>query len=478
MHCPRWRGVSNRCDPGFNAGPPPRVLRCDSGVRTQDVERSEELGAGADGSPGLVVVWSPDDDAIQRFTPLAPRLTLGRREPGDGAQLGRLALGDGAMSREHAALQWRADGTGCEVRDLQSKNGTFVQHRRVAAELAPIGTLVRTGDSFLEVTAQPSDPAFHRSLVGRSARLARLVAELRRAATAPVDALPVHVLIEGETGTGKELVAEVLHELGGRPGKLVAVNCAAIPPELAESYLFGHRRGAFTGAADADGVFEQARDGTLLLDEIGELRLDLQAKLLRVLESRQFTPLGATAPRIATARVIGATNARLRLQVAAGAFRADLFARLAGVEIDVPPLRHRRSDILLLATHFLAALAPGVRFAFSANAIERLLVHDWPLNVRELRASCARLAVRRPGGGRVCSADVAAVLSPDGPDGSSPDGAEGSGPPSLPSRRELADRLHAHRGNVVKLAGHYGKDRRQIYRWLDAHGLDPRDFRE
>jgi sigma-54 dependent transcriptional regulator, acetoin dehydrogenase operon transcriptional activator AcoR len=461
-----------------NAGGPPRVLFRDRGVRTQDVERSQELVAGADRAPGLVVVWSPDDDAIQRFVPLAPCLTLGRREPGDGAPVGRLALADAAMSREHAMVRWRADGTGCEVRDLQSKNGTFVHHRRVAAELAPIGSVVRTGDSFLEVTAQPPDPEFHRLLVGRSARLARLVAELRRAARPPGDALPVHVLIEGETGTGKELVAEVLHELGGRPGKLVAVNCAAIPPELAESYLFGHARGAFTGAVDSAGVFEQAQGGTLLLDEIGELRLDLQAKLLRVLESRQFTPLGSAAPRAATARVIGATNARLRPQVAAGTFRADLFARLAGVEIDVPPLRHRRSDILLLATHFLAAFASGARFAFSANAMERLLLHDWPLNVRELRASCARLAMRRPAGGRLCSADVAAALSPGGADAASPGGTEDTGPPALPSRRELADRLHAHRGNVVKLAGHYGKDRRQIYRWLEAHGLDPRDFRE
>jgi DNA-binding NtrC family response regulator len=441
-------------------------------VRTQDVERSQELVVGAEGAPGVVVVWSPDDDAVQRFTPLAPRLTLARHEAGDGAGAGdgRLAIADGGMSREHAALRWRADATGCEVRDLQSKNGTFVQRRRVAAELAPVGSVIRAGDSFLEVTVQPPAPGSHALLVGRSARLARLLGDVRRAA-----ASAVHLLIEGETGTGKELVAGVLHELGGRPGRLVAINCAAIPAELAESYLFGHRRGAFTGAAaDADGVFEQARDGTLLLDEIGELRLDLQAKLLRVLETGQFSPLGSGTTRLATARVVSATNARLRLQVAAGAFRADLFARLAGVEIDVPPLRHRRSDIPLLAAHFLAAFAPGARFALSANAIERPLLHDWPLNVRELRACCARLALLRPGGGLVRTSDVAAVL-PVGAEGSSPEA--GAEPVSLPSRRELADRLHAHRGNVVKLAGHYGKDRRQIYRWLDAHGLDPRDFR-
>jgi two-component system response regulator GlrR len=277
----------------------------------------------------------------------------------------------------------------------------------------------------------------------------------------------VSVLIEGETGTGKELVAEAVHQLSARGGKLVAVNCASIPPAIAESFLFGHKKGAFTGAShDAEGIFEQAGNGTLFLDEIGELRLDLQAKLLRVLETRQLTPVGAAAPRTTNARFLSATNARLRLAVAAGTFRSDLFARLAGVELEVPPLRARRCDVPLLAAHFL----PGVRF--SANALEALLLHAWPMNVRELRTVCGRLSLLHPNGGLLRSADVAPALQ-RGDIAAPPN----EPPANTPSRAELAELLRAHKGNVVRVAAHYDKDRRQIYRWLELYGLDPRDFR-
>ncbi len=439
-------------------------------MKTQDLERSQVSPQTVQGSPGLVIVHSPDEALAQRFFPLAPRLTLGRREDGADGDVARVAIADSGISREHAALTWRADGKGCEVRDLDSRNGTFVDRRRVASDLAPLGSVVRAGDTFVEVAIEPAGAPPHPVLRGRSAALARLCADVHRVARTDVS-----LLVEGETGTGKELVAEAIHALSGRTGRLVAINCASIPPEIAESYLFGHRKGAFTGASqDADGVFEQARDGTLVLDEIGELRLDLQAKLLRVLETRQFAPVGAAATRLANARFIAATNARLRVHVAAGTFRADLYARLAGVEIEVPPLRARRSDIPILMEHFFEQAAPGGRFAFSANAIESLLLHDWPMNVRELKAICRRLALAHPAGGRLRSAEVAAVLRRaseravlDAP----------PAPASGPTRVELSDLLHAHRGNIVKLAAHYRKDRRQIYRWLELHGLDPRDFR-
>jgi DNA-binding NtrC family response regulator len=287
------------------------------------------------------------------------------------------------------------------------------------------------------------------------------------------------VLVFGETGTGKELVAEALHAASGRPGRLVAVNCASIPPTLAESYLFGHVKGAFTGAhAEAVGVFEQARDGTLFLDEIGELRLDLQAKLLRVLETSKFSPLGSDATRTTNARIVSATNANLRVHIAAGTFRADLFARLAELELVTPPLRQRRADLPLLLEHFLARAAPRARFELSVNALESLLLEPWPMNVREVKAVCARLALAHPEGGRLRSSDVAAARAPSGaasPPSASP--APSTSVAALPSRDELYDLLRAHAGNVAALATRYGKDRKQIYRWLDQHGLDPRDFR-
>jgi DNA-binding NtrC family response regulator len=449
-------------------------------MKTEDLAHSQAVPQVAQGSPGLIIVHSPDHGLGQVFVPLSEPVTIGRRDDGDKLAVGgpRLAVADSRISREHVTLQWRTDGQGCEVRDLGSRNGTSVARRRVTSEVAPFGAIVRIGDTFVEIGSALMDAPENPLLRGRSAALKALLRDVELVAQSDSSAL-----IEGETGTGKELVAEAIHALSGRTGKLVAINCASIPPELAESYLFGHRKGAFTGAThDRAGVFEQAGSGTLLLDEIGELRLDLQAKLLRVLETRQYTPVGAESARATSARFLGATNARLRVQLAAGTFRPDLFARLAGAEIAVPPLRRRRSDIPLLLNHFLREAGITGEVTFSANAMETLLLGDWPMNVRELKTVCGRLGRAHPAGGHVRSADVAAVLNTGDasrPGVSTPQATpEPSAPPaSTPSRVELSDLLRTHQGNVVKLAEHYGKDRRQIYRWLDAHGLDPRDFR-
>jgi len=439
---------------------------------TRDLEPSQLTRDSARGTPGLAIVDSPDVALAGTFQSLARPLTLGRADSQPMKSEGALAIRDPRVSRAHATFRARADGRGCEVRDLGSHNGTFLEGRRVVTESAPFGSILRIGDTLIEVSLPPLEVAPHASLVGRSEPLMRLIDQIRRIASSDVS-----VLIEGETGTGKELVAEALHAIGGRPGRLVAINCAAVPPELAESYLFGHRKGAFTGAThDVEGVFERARDGTLLLDEIGVLRIDLQAKLLRVLESRQFTPLGPGPMKTTRARFLAATNSRLRSQVAAGTFREDLFARIAGIEIAVPPLRARRSDVPALLAHFLAQSAPGVAFRFSPNAMEALLLHDWPMNVRELRTFAGRLALAHCDGGVFRTADIATLLN------TSIDSGERSpiAPPpasTAPERAELVQLLTEHKGNVGRVAGHYGKDRRQVYRWLAAHRLDPADFR-
>jgi two-component system response regulator PilR (NtrC family) len=196
------------------------------------------------------------------------------------------------------------------------------------------------------------------------------------------------VLITGESGTGKELVARALHSEGSRSkARFVAVNCGAIPEELMESELFGHRKGAFTGAiADRVGMFQEADGGTLFLDEIGELSQGLQVKLLRALQERKVKPVGASEELEVDARVVAATNRDLEAEVARGAFRADLYYRLNVIEIHIPPLRHRREDVPLLAEHFLRRFGTehGRQLRFSADAMRKLETYDFPGNVREL----------------------------------------------------------------------------------------------
>ncbi|MBV8971028.1 MAG: sigma-54-dependent Fis family transcriptional regulator [Sphingomonadaceae bacterium] len=208
----------------------------------------------------------------------------------------------------------------------------------------------------------------------------------------------VPVLVTGPSGSGKEVVARLLHQRGHRAaGPLVALNCAAVPTGLLESEIFGHEAGAFTGATQRRrGRFELADGGTLLLDEIGEMPLDFQAKLLRVLETREVERVGGTLPIRSDVRIVAATNADLPAAVAAGRFRADLFYRLAVVEVALPPLAERRADIPRLLDHFLAIAGPSAP-GLSGSAVAWLMRQPWPGNVRELRNFVARAAALQPG---------------------------------------------------------------------------------
>jgi DNA-binding NtrC family response regulator len=243
-------------------------------------------------------------------------------------------------------------------------------------------------------------------LSGRSPKMQELYKMIGRAA--PADTT---ILITGESGTGKELVARAIHSHGSRAaGPLVALNCAAIPENLLEAELFGHERGAFTGAEGLRvGKFEQAEGGTLLLDEIGEMAAALQAKLLRVLQGHEITRLGAVEPRSIDTRVIAMTNADLEARVADGSFREDLYYRLNVLRITVPPLREREGDVLLLARHFLEREQRRLRrpiAGFTREAEQRLLTHAWPGNVRELENAVAQ-AVLRMRGDRITADDLA-----------------------------------------------------------------------
>jgi two-component system, NtrC family, nitrogen regulation response regulator GlnG len=245
-----------------------------------------------------------------------------------------------------------------------------------------------------EALPAPQAPALQ-AIVGQAPALRRVLGQAARVARTR---LPV--LVTGESGTGKELLARALHDLSSvAAGHFVAVNCGALARELAESELFGHERGAFTGAgARKVGWFEEASGGTLVLDEIGELPLDLQPKLLRVLETGRLRRVGGQGEIAVNVRVVALTLRDLRRDASRGLFRLDLYHRLAGCELRMPALRERQSDIAPLAEHFLAELAPefGQR-TIDAEAMARLLAHDWPGNVRELRNTLRRAAALSDG---------------------------------------------------------------------------------
>jgi DNA-binding NtrC family response regulator len=305
-------------------------------------------------------------------------------------------------------------------------------------------------------------------LIGRSAPMRELLALVRQ--VAPYAGT---VLVTGETGSGKELVARALHRLGPRAARpLVAVNCSAIVETLFESELFGHVRGAFTGATEHRvGLLERAHGGTLLLDEIGELSPAMQAKLLRVLETGEVTRVGAADARRFDVHVIAATNRALHEDVQAGRFRADLFYRLQVVDLRVPPLRARRDDIGLLARTFAAAAAARFGRAIAGlddEAVAALAAREWPGNVRELRHAVERAVMVAPGP-RITAADVGAASARTGD----------APAPSLRVVRRIDDlereaigqALAATRGNKKEAARRLGISRRALYRRLEKFGL-------
>jgi two-component system NtrC family response regulator len=282
------------------------------------------------------------------------------------------------------------------------------------------------------------------------------------------------VLITGETGTGKEVVARAIHRHGRRAGRpFVAINCAAIPADLLESQLFGHVRGAFTGAvADRLGSFREAEGGTLFLDEIGDMALAMQAKLLRVLQEREVTPVGGRSIAI-DVRIIAATHRDLVRAVAEGRFREDLFYRLGVVPVDLPPLRERLAEILPLAEHFLAlASGAGSVRRLSAEAAQHLLAHGWPGNIRELRNAMERTAAL--GRGPVVTAADLAFLG-DRPGVTGQPGAPDSDLPAAVARLEAAmirRALAACGGNRSEAAQRLGIHRQLLYAKIRRYGLD------
>lgn len=420
----------------------------------------------------LRTVFRPDEGIVDEVARTIEQgaTTLGRGDDADWSH-----PGDPRMSGRHATLSCSKSGV-VTVQD-HSSNGTYMAGTAIGHVELRDGDVLRCGDTFFVFRYEEPDisdgdiPA----LFGRAPAMRRLRSEIERAAPSELS-----VLVLGESGTGKELVARAMHLFGTRSGPFVAVNCSAIPNNLAESQLFGHREGAFTGAVgEHRGYFQQAHGGTLFLDEVGDLGPEIQPKLLRVLEDKAVVPLGGGRAERFDARIVAATNLDLRARRGRGEFRGDLLARLSEFVVRCPPLRERKEDLLLLfAAHYSgkATLHP--------DAVEALLCHGWPFNVREVIAMAKELSVRA---GR--SIDLAmieprlALMRSEDEDPTEPldtaeEPTEEANKPPPPDRHRLHELLTRHGGNISRVAKETGRSRRQVYRWAEELGLDPDDYRE
>lgn len=377
------------------------------------------------------------------------------------------------ISRRHA--EFRVDGPVVAVRDLQSHNGVFVNGQRRADAPIDLGDVVRCGEWIGVVTGDEDGSAGFGEIASGWYGGATLSAAIEPGRHVPED-LPI--IVQGETGTGKEGMARALHDWSRRKGPMVAVNCAALPSELAEAELFGHRKGAFTGAeSNSPGLFRAAEGGSIFLDEILELPLALQAKLLRVIEDRRVRPLGETRDVPIDVRIIAATQEPLAEAVAEHRFRADLHALLDGLTLVLPPLRERREDVAPLFLEFLRRHAGGRTIEIEAKLIEALCLYDWPLNVRELLLLARRLLGVHGRGGALKKAHLPErLLSRAAPD-TSPGEASGADRARRPWRKTddegeleaLIAALRDHRGSVAKAAAAIGVNRSRAYRLLAAN---------
>ena len=389
-----------------------------------------------------------------------------------------IVLPDGWMSEAHAELR-RQNGR-WTVRDLGSKNGTLVDGERVQTADLPDQTLVQLGRTFfsfrgklpvwgpanLEGEDLPRGPS---GLATLSDQFGDVLLRGRAAATSRVP-----ILLRGESGSGKEVLARAIHTWSGRSGGFVAVNCGAIPQNLVESELFGHRKGSFSGAErDRPGLLRTSDGGTLFLDEIGDLPLTAQAALLRAIQEKEVLPVGGTQPERVDLRVVAATHRDLDRMVRDGNFRHDLLARLEGVVLELTPLRDRPEDVPLLIATLLRKLSPErPDVKLSPEAARSLLEYDWPLNVRELEQALAG-ALALSGVGIIEREHLPPALR--------------KSPANVPQREltndelrhrdELIALLREHRGNLSAVARAVGKGRTQVVRWVGRYGLDAAAYR-
>ena len=394
-----------------------------------------------------------------------------------------LVMGHETVSRNHFEIV--RDAKGYLLRDLGSTNGTYLDGAEIREAYIRAGAVIAAGAAELKFTPFeeriqifPSEKEKLGVMVGRSLLMRQIFGLIER--IAPTDAT---VLIEGETGTGKDVLARTVHQLSKRKdAPFVVVDCGAVSGTLIESELFGHEKGAFTGAVSQRlGAFEYANGGTVFLDELGELSLDLQPKLLRVLEQREIRRVGGSETIKVDLRILAATRMDLRSEIEKGKFREDLYFRLNVVPMISPALRDRRDDIPLLVEYFLKELSNGDPPVLSEDSLAALMAHDWPGNVRELRNVLERALALRT--------DPGALVAPLGEQGAakSPMGSEGrlrfdEGLSFRDQKEMWIDEFESRylrwllsgaKGNISKAARAADMDRKYLHKLLKKHGVDP-----
>lgn len=470
---------------------------------------------GTVSSAGLVLTYAPGFTQLQPAYALTSReVTIGREAPAE------VLVPQPAVSRSHARLSH--DGQRWTIRDLGARNGTLVNG--VFVEFCPLthNDDIRVGDAFFKFVQAEAEGFLHYRIDGAvinayatpsgivgGFQLASIASALER-----ISKSPISVIVLGESGTGKEVFARQVHEWSGRPGSFCALNCAAIPHNLLESELFGYRRGAFSGAErDHVGHVRAADQGTLFLDEVGDLPLEAQAKLLRVLQTKEVLPLGATTPETVDVRIVCATHRDLGAMQLGGQFRGDLFARLNEYSVTLPPLRARKEDIYALCLEFLR-LHKRPDLELTVPYMTGILHYDFPYNIRELEALIKRGIALSDGaslGAAHLSAEIhdkmrdygrrqsdsAPVTSPpvmQRPPAPSwqppPPSMQYEHPPEtgaaaipqpivayIPHEDELRRVLQVTGGNVAAVGRHYGKERMQVHRWMKRYNINPDDYR-
>jgi transcriptional regulator with AAA-type ATPase domain len=461
----------------------------DSTVRREDAPRR---ASGHPSRPHLFVILEcgrPLAGGARYSLADVDEVQLGRAPARGASRQGRklvVGIPDPMMSGAHARLVRAA---GWAVTDLGSKNGTLVDGAPVASTHLPDGALLEMGSTLCTIRWLPTPPETpldvdtgmeNRPPAGMTTLLpsyAGALASLRR-----VMATGIPILLLGETGTGKELLARAAHAESRRPGAFVPVNCGAIPDTLVESQLFGHARGAFSGAVrDEPGLVRASDRGTLFLDEIGDLPAASQAALLRVLQENEVQSLGTTRPVKVDLRVVSATHRRIDTLAGEG-FRTDLYARLAGYVHELPALRDRREDLGVVVAALLHELA-GSRagsVALEPEVGAALYAHTWPRNVRELRHVLSTALVFAEDG-RIDLDRLPAELRDAGlkseTSGSEPDDVPAATGEDAVLKASLVAELETHAGNVTKVARAMGKTRMQIHRWMRRYRVDPASYR-
>ncbi|HOU92915.1 MAG TPA: sigma 54-interacting transcriptional regulator [Polyangiaceae bacterium] len=441
-----------------------------SGSKEHTTEPEGVSAACFEQSVGLCLRW-----VFPQYLPPIP-ITDQRILCGRGEDCGRGRIDGREVSRHHAELGWR--GSELMLRDLGAKNGTFLNGARVMDAPVEEGDVLRCGDHVGVVTGLPAPDQEGPGWFGELApgllggpELRALLAPVRRAARTD---LPI--VIEGATGTGKDEVAQAIHAWSGRQGRFHALNCASLAPSLVEAELFGYSRGAFTGATQAHpGQLRAADHGTLFLDEVVDLPLPLQPKLLRALQEQEVLPLGQSRPVRFDARILAGAQAPLGDAVAHGRFRGDLHARLDGLTVRLPTLFERISDVPGLLVHFLRQAGGGQAPVIEARLIEALCLHDWPYNVRELERVAQQLMVLHGHEPLLKASHLHERFRPR------EDEQVAQGAPGLPSRgvngasarerrererQELLTAIELYAGNLAEACRSIGIQRRRAYRLL------------